>query len=106
MDYGHDLCWDENALRSLRKIFNYLRKHSSEKKAQIFKTRVFEAVETLLEQPERYSYDRLLLEYPPRYRSIPLDGYKIVYEFKQQTIFILLIYHTRQNPQKIKKLLP
>jgi len=106
MEFLPDLCWDETALRAMRKTFNYLRKNASESVALKFKNQVFEAVETLLEHPERYAYDRLLLENPPRYRSIPVNDYRIVYEFKQNTIFILLIYHSRQNPEKVKKAMP
>ena len=106
MDYGYDICWDETALRSLRKTFNYLKKNVSASFALKFKASVFEAVETLNETPERYSYDRLLLEDPPRYRSIPIGGYRVVYEFKNDSIFVLLIYHSRQNPEKIRKMMP
>jgi mRNA-degrading endonuclease RelE of RelBE toxin-antitoxin system len=106
MDYGYDICWDETALRSLRKTFNYLKKNVSATFAFQFKASVFEAVETLNENPERYSYDRILLEDPPRYRSIRLGSYRVVYEFKNNAIFVLLIYHSRQNPKKIRKMMP
>ena len=54
MEYGYDLCWDEIALRAMRKIFTYLRENASEQVAQKFKSQVFDAVETLLEQPGRF----------------------------------------------------
>lgn len=106
MGYGYDICWDETALRVLRKTFNYLKKNISASVALKFKTDVFAAIEKVLENPEHYSYDRLLLENPPRYRSIPVGGYRVVYEFKNGTVFILLIYHSRQNPEKVRKSMP
>lgn len=63
----------------------------------------FDSIDALIEQPERYGYDRILLENPPRYRSIPIGGYRVVYEFKAEVIYVLLVYHSRQNPEKIKK---
>lgn len=106
MEYGYDICWDETAFRAMHKVFNYLKKNISEEVALKFKSDVFAAAEKILEHPEHYSYDRLLLENPPRYRSIPIGGYRLVYEFKNETIFILLIYYGRQDPKKVRKSIP
>ena len=106
MEYGYDICWDETALRAVRKTFNYLKKNISEEVALKFRTDVFAAAEKVLENPEHYSYDRLLLENPPRYRSIPVGGYRLVYEFKREAIAILLLYHSRQDPKKVRSSMP
>jgi len=106
MENAYDIAWDENALRAVRKIFNYLKKNASEAAALKFRSDVFDSIDALIEQPERYVYDRILLENPPRYRSIPIGGYRVVYEFKTEVIFVLLVYHSRQNPEKIRKEMP
>jgi plasmid stabilization system protein ParE len=106
MTNNYDICWDEVALSALRKIFSYLKKNVSASIAIKFRNDVFAAVEKLIENPEYFPFDRLLLENPPRYRSIPVGGYKVVYEFYQDTIFVLLIYHSKQNPATVRKNMP
>jgi plasmid stabilization system protein ParE len=106
MENGYDIAWDENALRAIRKIYNYLKKNVSEATASRFRSDVFDSIDALITQPERYGFDRILWEDPPRYRSIPIGGYRVVYEFKTEVIYILLVYHSRQNPEKIKKEMP
>lgn len=106
MGSGYDICWDENAFRSVQKIYVYLEKHVSISVAAAFRQEVFDAVDGLTDNPERYGYDLLLLEYPPRYRVIRLGQHRIVFEIKDDVVYILLIYNARQNPDKVKKMMP
>lgn len=103
MEQAYDICWDEKAMQAMRNIFNYLKKNASEKVANEFREQVFDKVGSLLEHPERYSYDRILMTNPPAFRSIPIGKYRVVYKFTGHAIFILFIYHTSQSPRKIKK---
>ncbi len=106
MDPDFEICWDENAFRSMQKTFNYLKRNASPTVAAKFRQSVFDAVDGLVQNPERFGYDRLLLEDPPRYRSVRLGTYRVVFEVKRESVFILLVYNSRQDPAKIRKMMP
>lgn len=71
--------------------------------AERFSGAISEAVETLLEHPERYPRDKHLAHRTENLRSIPVWNFKVVYEFTGAEIIILFIYHTKQSPERIKR---
>lgn len=103
MNLPYDLCWDAKATKLLRKYFNYYKKNASLAVAERFQQAITDAVETLLEHPERYPSEKLLAHLPQNYRSIPVWNFKIVYEFTGMELIIVFIYHQKQHPDNIRK---
>ncbi|MFN0034988.1 MAG: type II toxin-antitoxin system RelE/ParE family toxin [Saprospiraceae bacterium] len=103
MESTFDIAWDAKATTALRKYYNYYKKNASVLVAERFTSAIAEAVETLLEQPERYPVDKHLAHLPQTYRALPVWNFKIVYEFTGFDIFILFIYHTKQSPARIRR---
>ena len=103
MNTPYDLSWDVKAMKALRNYYNYFKKNASVAVAERFLEAVSQAVETLLEQPERYPREKLLLHLPQNYRTIPVWDFRIIYEFTGYELMVLFIYHARQDPKKVKK---
>lgn len=103
MQGTYDIAWDIKASKALRKYYDYYNKNASKAVAERFALAIVEAVETLLEQPERYPVDKNLSHLPERYRAIPVWNFNVVYEFTGYEILILFIYHTKQNPARIRR---
>jgi plasmid stabilization system protein ParE len=99
----YDIAWDIKATKALRKYYAYYKENASPEVAERFASAIMEAVETLLDQPERYPIDRHLSHLPQQYRSIAVWNFKIVYEFTGFEIFILHIYHTKQSPARVRR---
>ncbi len=103
MEGLYDIAWDVKASKALRKYYNYYQKNASASVAERFALAIVEAVETLLEQPERYPVDKHLAHLPQQYRALPVWNFKVVYEFTGYEIIILFIYHTKQSPARIRR---
>jgi plasmid stabilization system protein ParE len=54
--------------------------------------------------PEKYSKEEYLADEPENYRSISKWNYKIIYEVTNDCLIIVDVFHTSQNPSKIKRI--
>jgi plasmid stabilization system protein ParE len=90
------ILWSKRASKSLASIFNYYFSLSKQSAERIRKD-ILKTVSTL-RFVEQYQVDEL----NPDYRRMIVRHYKIVYKVKKQSILILNIFDTRQDPSKRK----
>jgi toxin ParE1/3/4 len=94
--------WTDTALFQLKRIHNYYKVEASETVAQkVTKSLVRETL--LLElNPMVGTKEPLLSNRKYEYRFLVKKNYKIIYRYDDQTIYIVAVFDTRQNPEKIK----
>lgn len=102
MDFPYEIAFSTTAGRDLKDIKKYLKKHASETIANKVIGGLFDAIETLKEQPERYPQEPLLASFG-NYRVIRKGVYKVYYEFTGYDIYILRIIHNRRDVKRIFK---
>ena len=90
------IVWSIDAKNSLKSIYNYYF-DLSEQAAEHIKRDILDKVATL-RFVKQYQVDDI----NPGYRRIIVRHYKVVYKVENQTILILNIFDTRQDPAKSK----
>ncbi len=90
------ILWSKRASKSLENIFNYYFNLSNQSAERIRKD-ILKTVSSL-RFVEQYQVD----EINPDYRRMVIRHYKIIYKVKKQSILILDIFDTRQDPAKSK----
>jgi len=93
------IIWTDHALQDLDTIYIFLTEKSQQAANQlIFK--ILDRVKQLEEFPE--SGQEQLLPNTGTFRYLVEGNYKIMYEFEKEAVFILTVFDTRQNPEKLK----
>ena len=94
--------WKKKASKSLNGIFNYIAKDSENRAFDVvFKIR--EYTEALVLFPEKFEREHNIKGERNIRREI-IYSYKIIYEVTTDAIFILDIFHTAQNTDKLNTL--
>lgn len=101
MDQDFDICWDNKATKSLKKIYTFLSKNASRETANNVRKALMSSIDGLRKHPERYPLEPNLRHRPEQFRYIQKWSYKIIYEFTGREVIILYVFHTRQDPQKL-----
>ena len=101
MEQEFDICWDIEAGKQLKEIYEYIKENASEKSAKKIRKAIIDKIDGLRKQPERFPPEPLLSHRKENFRFILVKPYKIIYEFVNQEVRILFIYNTRQNPDKV-----
>jgi addiction module RelE/StbE family toxin len=94
--------WDSEALEDLKSIYKYIKKDSPANADKVRKE-LIRLAGTLSLFPEKYSKEPLLEVEKGDFRFIIKWNYKIIYEITNKEVIITFIFHTSQNPTKIKK---
>ncbi len=97
------IIWDEEAKRSLRTIYNYIKKRESVEVARKVRNKITSQVKSLIDFPEKFEREPHLADEPGNFRSRMIWSYKIIYEVTNEGIYILDIFHTSRDPSNIKK---
>ena len=99
---AYTLLYSRRFDRDLSAVLRYLRKEASDLVADKIRDKIFEAVETLLEHPERYPPEPRLAHLG-NYRVIRLKSapYKIFYRFGGDQIRIMRIFHSQRDFERI-----
>lgn len=95
--------WDNEAKRSLRIIYNYIKERESIDLAKKVRDEIVNQVKTLNHFPEKFEKEHHLEEVPGNFRYKVIWSYKIIYEVTKEAIYILDIFHTSRDPLSIKK---
>ncbi len=90
------ILWSLDAIDSLESIFDYYFDLSPQNAERIRKD-ILEKVSTL-----RFVKQYQIDEINPDYRRIIVRHYEVVYKVEKQSILILNIFDTRQDPEKSK----
>lgn len=97
------IIWDNEAKRSLRSIYDYLKNKESITVAKKVTTAVVKQTKELNKFPEKFSKEPYLKKELGNFRFKVVWSYKIIYEVTPDVIYILDIFHTSRNPVKISK---
>jgi plasmid stabilization system protein ParE len=94
--------WDRLAKDNLDNIYAYIAEDSIAAARKVKKDLV-RLAHSLNDFPEKFSKEEYLANQPENFRSVSKWTYKIIYEVTDEYIVILDVFHTSQNPAKIKK---
>lgn len=95
--------WDDEAKRSLRSIYDYLKSKESIQVAKKVRDEITAQAKELVIFPEKFEKEPVLKDEPGNYRYKVVCSYKIIYEVTTEAIYILDIFHTSRNPSHPKK---
>ncbi|MBT1696843.1 type II toxin-antitoxin system RelE/ParE family toxin [Fulvivirgaceae bacterium PWU4] len=98
------ITWTPFALRCLDEIHYFISEEAgSPHPADRFVEKIFARTNQLKSHPESGQQDILLAERGLHCRYLVEGNYKIIYEYIESKMIIVIIdvFHTRQNPQKI-----
>ena len=92
----------EAALNDLEKECLYLAENYSVRYAEKFRLAFFEQIVTILPNPLKYPECRFLPTKRKMYRNIIWQNYLIIYKVKKLVVEVLILFHTKQRPAKLK----
>lgn len=99
MGSEYKLFWTEEAILNLESILNYLSSESSEKEVSQFRKMLSRQISLIQKFPLIFPASDFNL----RLRKAVLSKQTIIfYEIKEQFIYIVYLFNTFQNPEKIK----
>jgi plasmid stabilization system protein ParE len=93
--------WRDKAIDELTSIYDYILK---ETKSQTIATKVYNAIldfsASLTIQPTKYKIEETIGK--ENVRSASLWSYKLVYTCDNENLYVLRVFHLKQNPNKLK----
>ena len=106
MDRGKErvrIVWTEFAEEDIKIIFEFLTTEQGIpiEIAERIVDSLFERVEQLLLFPRSGELDPFLEEFEKAHRHLVQGNYKIIYRVEKETVFIVSVFDTRQDPQKL-----
>jgi plasmid stabilization system protein ParE len=69
--------------------------------AQKVRNNILNSISSLNFMPQKYPKELNLNQNIGEFRFIPIYKYKIIFEIKDETVIVLQLFHTSQNPIKI-----
>lgn len=97
------IIWDDEAKRSLRSIYNYIKKRESAEVAKKVRNEIAAHAKSLNNFPEKFEDEPNLKDEPGNHRYKVIWSYKIIYEVTKEAIYILDVFHTSRDPSNIKR---
>jgi len=98
------ILWDDEAKKSLRSIYEYIKKRESVTVAKRVRTGIINQAKSLASFPEKFAAEPYLETIPGNFRYKVIWSYKIIYEITSGTIYVLDIFHTSRDPSNITSL--
>lgn len=93
--------WDIEAIEDLKSIYKFIKKESPDN-AEKVKKELIKLSGRLTTFPDKYPKEPILDQEDGDFRFIAKWSYKIIYEITNKEVIIALIFHTSQEPAKIK----
>lgn len=95
------IIWISLAVKQRNLIFNYWNnRNKSNLYSRKLNLKIKQIIHQLIDNPELGKKISL-----KNYRAVVLNQYSIIYQIKEQKIYIMSIWDNRQNPNKLLKLL-
>lgn len=91
------IIWSNIAKSQLKEIYQYIKKDSIQSAIEV-KTKILASTKILELGKEVYKSDELKIDNNGTYRAYVIYSYRIVYKINNDTIDILRIRHTCQEP--------
>ena len=99
MDYRFPVIWSEEAVRNLDEILDYLVSRWTQREVNNFKTKLSRQLNLIAQNPNLFPVSGI----QPRLRKAVLSRQTtIFYEFNKDSVFIVYLFNTAKNPDKIK----
>jgi len=92
----------EHALQTVQAEFNYLKEFASENIAHQFKKMFVQQVDAILPFYLNHPECRFLSTENKIYRNIAWGNFLLVYTILKKEILVLGIFHSKQDPKKLK----
>lgn len=99
-----EIIWLNKPVNNLRDIFDYYKYKANPNVASKIVRDIVASLDILITNPKLGQKEELLLKRKTEYRYIVSGNYKIIYSFDKSSIFVHLVFDSRQNPIKLKKL--
>ncbi len=103
MEKSKEIIIKEFAFKQLEEEYNYYSFGYSIEYAEEFRIQFFDIINKILPQYNSNPECRFLPTKNKIYRNIIWKNYLIVYKITKHTIDVLCIFHTKQNPHKLKQ---
>jgi len=98
---NHKVVWSARSLKDLDRAHDLLIEKSLKAANQTVES-VLERVTQLEQFPESGAVEPSLSHRKKEHRYLVSGHHKIIYRIEKQTVFIVRVFDTRQNPQKLK----
>ena len=92
--------WSKKASNELEAIYKYIKKESPQNAVLVF-NEIYDLANSLPDFPLKFPKEPLINIEKVRYAVI--WSFKIIYAVEKDSIVILRVFNTKQNPKKIKK---
>jgi plasmid stabilization system protein ParE len=96
------IIWDNEAKRSLRSIYDYLKHKESIRVARKVRDEIVNQTKSLNQFPEKFVQEPLLKNERGNFRYKVIWSYKIIYEITSSSILVIDIFHTSRNPTELR----
>lgn len=93
----YEILWNATSKKQLKEIYQYIQKESSIKAKKVV-NKIIESIEALEINPERFGLDKFKLNNDGTYRYIEVFRFRIAFRIYGDTIRILRIRSTDQEP--------
>ncbi len=99
MASDYPIIWTEEAIRNLEAILDYLQNRWTQREVDNFKKRLSNLLRLISGNPKLFPKS----ENQPRLRKAVLARQTIIfYEFKHGKVYLIYLFGSSQNPEKIK----
>ena len=93
-----NLIWTATARNQLEEVYKYVAQDSIIQADKLF-DKIMVSVFDILKQPERYAPDKFKKDNKGNYRAFEIYRYRIAYRISKDSIYIVRIRSTDQNPR-------
>ncbi len=95
-----EVVWRKKASDELEVIYKYIKKESPQNAILVFNG-IYDLAVSLSDFPYKFPIEPLINLEKVRYAVI--WSFKIIYTIEEESIVILRVFNTKQNPKKLKK---
>ncbi|MNK24455.1 Plasmid stabilization system protein [compost metagenome] len=90
--------WRKKASQNLEAIYEYILKESPQNAHMVF-NKIYDLANSLIVFPEKYPVEPILNN--PQVRFAVVWSFKIIYTTQNDSVYIMRVFNTKQNPKKI-----
>ena len=96
-----EISWTQTALKQFEKAVKRSRREFGDLVADNFAAEVINTIRPLKDHPQMGPVEPLLEHKKFEYRFLLVKRYKILYRLTREKIYIIRLFHTSQNPDKL-----
>ena len=96
------IVWTNRAFGQLERAISYVKEERGYSYASIVLDKILKSTSLLVEHPQIGAIEPLLRYKKSEYRFLLAFAYKIIYRVDKDRVIISRVFHTAQNPDKLK----